>query len=116
MRGRRTIVVDDLFHADLVGSPVEDAHVCPEGKRASLQGLIELSNRLATVAPRGSGPAFAAGQSLNPYPDDYSRAFAFSTIPYPLAQQVALRLPCPRTEVLGRTVGLTTFLDSPTAR
>ena len=51
-----------------------------------------------------------------PYPDDYSRAFAFSTIPYPLAQQVALRLPCPRIEVLRRTVGLTTFLDSPTAR
>jgi hypothetical protein len=30
----------------------------------------------------------------DPYPSDYSRAFAFSTIPYPLTQQVALRLPC----------------------
>ena len=40
----------------------------------------------------------------------YSRAFAFSTIPYPLLQQVALRLPCPITKVIGRTVGRTTFL------
>jgi hypothetical protein len=30
----------------------------------------------------------------DPYPSDYSRAFAFSTIPYPLTRQVALRLPC----------------------
>jgi len=26
---------------------------------------------------------------LNPYPDRYSPAFAFSTIPYPLSQQLA---------------------------
>ena len=49
-------------------------------------------------------------RGMNPYPNHYSRAFAFSTIPYPLARQVALRLPCLHTEVLRRTVGLTTFL------
>ena len=49
-------------------------------------------------------------RGTGPYPGHYSRAFAFSTIPYPLTRQVALRLPCPHTEVLGRVVGLTTFL------
>lgn len=92
--------------SSLVNPP--QTHFSPEG-RCIPSGCLELSNRLTTVARRGSGPAFAAGHG-DPYPDRYGRAFAFSTIPYPLIRQVALRLPCPFTEVIGRTMGLTTFL------
>lgn len=53
-------------------------------------------------------------QGTGPYLDRYSRAFAFSAIPYPLTQQVALRLPCRRAEVRRRAVGLTTFPELPT--
>lgn len=51
-----------------------------------------------------------------PYPGRYSRAFACSVIPYPLTQQVALRLPCPYAEARGRAVGLTTFPGLPTSQ
>lgn len=80
----------------------------------ALWAVSELSNRLATVAPRGSQPAFTARQILNLYTGDYSRAFACSTIPYPLIQQVALRLPCPHAEACRQMVGLTTFPCLPT--
>ena len=53
-------------------------------------------------------------QGTGPYATHYRQPFAFSTFPYPLIQQVALRLPCPHTEACGRTVGLTTFPDLPT--
>jgi hypothetical protein len=49
------------------------------------------------------------GRARSPYPDHYIRAFASSTILYPLTQQVALRLPCHATEVPRRMVGLTVF-------
>lgn len=71
--------------------------------------FMNVCSRLATIAPRGSQRTFVLGQILNPYPTHYRRAFAFSTVPYPLIQQVALRLPCLCTEVRRRTVGLTTF-------
>ena len=107
MRGRRTTGIDDLFHAFLVGCPSR-THLSPEGKSRPLgvlQNSATGSRRLHHVevgllSQRGKGP----------YPDDYSRAFAFSTIPYPLVRQVALRLPCLHTEVRRQTVGLTTFL------
>lgn len=51
---------------------------------------------------------------MNPYATHYRRPFAFSAIPYPLIQQVALRLPCLHAEAYRRTVGLTTFPESPT--
>ena len=44
--------------------------------------------------------------SRTPYPNHYSRAFAFSTIPYPLARQVALRFPCLCAEAPGGRWGL----------
>ena len=77
-------------------------------------GVIELLQSSATVAPSGSGHAFASGQILNPYATRYRQPFAFSTIPYPLIQQVALRLPCQRACACWQTVGLTTFPDLPT--
>ena len=75
---------------------------------------VNVRSCLTTVAPRGSGRAFALGQILNPYATHYRQPFAFSTILYPLIHQVALRLPCPCTEVRGRAIGLTTFPELPT--
>jgi hypothetical protein len=66
----------------------------PEGTNSSLRGSVEVLQRLATVAPRGSQHAFASGQILNPYATRYRQPFAFSTVPYPLTRQVVLRLPC----------------------
>ncbi len=69
----------------------------------------------ANDAPRGSLHPFRSGQSSNPYAIHYRPPFAFSAIPYPLSQQLALRLTCraslpkPRQEI-----GLTTFLSLPT--
>jgi len=54
----------------------------------------ELGQSLTTVVPRGSLHAFASGQILNPYATHYRQPFAFSTIPYPLIHQLALRLAC----------------------
>ena len=49
------------------------------------------------------GTAFAAGHVAARYPRHYSATFAFSILLYPLPQQVALRLPCPRA---GAATGL----------
>src|SRR6266571_4628088 len=43
--------------------------------RASVYGLPQV---LRPVTPLGSQPPFGVGQSLNPYLDDYRRAFASS--------------------------------------
>ena len=56
------------------------------------------SSRLVTVAPQVE-VGLLSQWGMSPYPDHYSRAFASSTIPYPLTQQVTLRLPCRDTEV-----------------
>jgi len=41
-------------------------HLSPEGKQCNPLRVKELSNRLTTVAPRGSGPAFAVGTTPIP--------------------------------------------------
>ena len=53
-------------------------------------------------------------QGTGPYATHYRQPFAFSTIPYPLTLQVALRLPCRYACACWRIVGLTTFPDLPT--
>lgn len=53
-------------------------------------------------------------QGMSLYATHYRQPFAFSTIPYPLIQQIALRLSCQHACALWRTVGLTTFPDLPT--
>ena len=68
---------------------------CPRRDSFVPSEWLELIQPSATVAPCGSLRAFAPEQILNPYAADYRRPFAFSTIPYPLTQQLALRLACP---------------------
>lgn len=67
-------------------------------------------NGLTTNEPDGSLHTFVVGQILNPYPDHYSRAFAFSILPYPLRHGLPLRVALPHVE---RRVGLTTFPTTP---
>jgi hypothetical protein len=50
-----------------------------------MQIRSELSSRLATVAPHVE-VGLLSQRGASPYPSHYSRAFAFSTILYPLTQ------------------------------
>ena len=84
----------------------------PTGGNASLWGFEMNTNsrerrlhqvEVGTLSRQGTGP----------YATHYRQPFAFSTIPYPLIQQVALRLPCLLACARRRTVGLTTFPDLP---
>jgi len=77
----------------------------------------DLRHGSATDAPRGGLHPFRSGQILNPYAVDYRPPFAFSAIPYPLPQQLALRLACLASLPKPRQgIGLTTFLELPTSR
>lgn len=59
---------------------------------------------------RWKSAPFQVEQILNPYPNHYNPAFAFSIVPYPLLQQFPLRVPCPfRCSEGRRKIGLTTF-------
>ena len=51
------------------------------------------------------------GQSLNPYPDHYSLAFACSIIPYPHPHRLALRFAFPVGEIRAYHVPLTYLTD-----
>ena len=78
-----------------------------------LTGPLQL---LTTTTPRGSLHPFRSGQISNPYPGRYSPAFAFSTIPYPLPQQLPLRVTCHLFSLRWRRIGLTTFPSIPKRR
>jgi hypothetical protein len=43
---------------------------------------------------RWKSARFRVRQILNPYPDHYSPAFAFSILPYLLSRQFSLRITC----------------------
>ncbi len=96
-RGRRTIVADDLFHAFLVGWPSERTHPCPEGLARSPLGIEELNNRLATVAPGGSGLAFATGHRPLSRPLQPSLRFLRHPIPPHSTGRLAASLPARRS-------------------
>jgi hypothetical protein len=84
----------------LSGFPQQDNY----SRRLVSQHLLSLLCRFGNFSrderPRGSLPAFAwdtVRQTVfpfNPYPSHYRKAFAFSTILCPPAQQLALRLTC----------------------
>jgi hypothetical protein len=70
-----------------------------------------------TIAPDVSLHPFGSGQSLNPYPNHYSSAFAFCILLYPLPRQLSLRIACRQFNDLiwRRGIGLTTFPEIPNA-
>lgn len=74
--------------------PTEDACLPRRGDCIPSGRIIKSIQALTTITPSGSGHPFRSGQIWNPYPRHYSGTFAFSTILYPLSQQITLRITC----------------------
>ena len=117
VRGRRTgKTASGYFHAE-PRVVVPTRHSAPRRVSCLPSGWLKMMtawsqySRMTTITPDGSGHPFRPGQILNPYPDHYSPAFAFSILLYPLPQGRALRFAC---RYLGslierQGIGLTTF-------
>lgn len=85
----------------------------PTGGNASLWGF-EMNTNSRERRLHQVEVGTLSRQGIDPYATHYRQPFAFSTIPYPLIRQVALRLPCHHACACWRIVGLTTFPDLPT--
>lgn len=62
---------------------------------------FRLVQSIDDACAQGSQRAFAPGHG--PYPDRYNRAFAFSRFPYPLTQQIPLRVSCLQPKLQARS-------------